>query len=49
MQYNGEFKANQKNQIQDIWINKVDSNEQKKRIVFQENLGFSLSVIDSAG
>ena len=47
MQYNGEFKANQKNQIQDIWINKVDSNEQKSGLFFKKNLGFSLSVIDS--
>ncbi len=47
IQYNGEFKANQKNQIQDIWINKVDSNEQKSGLFFKKNLGFSLSVIDS--
>ncbi|AZB31804.1 relaxase/mobilization nuclease domain-containing protein [Chryseobacterium balustinum] len=47
MQYNGEFKANQKNEIQDIWINKVDSNQQKSGLFFKKNLGFSLSVIDS--
>lgn len=47
MQYNGEFKANQKNEIQDIWINKVDGNQQKSGLFFKKNLGFSLSVIDS--
>lgn len=46
MQYNGEFKANQKNEIQDIWINKVDSNQQKSGFFFRKNVGFSLSAID---
>ena len=40
IQYDGEFKAGQKNAIQDLWINKVDSNGQEKN-------GFSLSAIDS--
>ncbi len=30
IQYDGEFKAGQKNAIQDLWINKVDSNGQRK-------------------
>jgi hypothetical protein len=48
IQNNGEFKANQKNQIQDIWINKVDSNGQEKNgFFFRKNFGFSLSAIDS--
>ena len=46
MQYNGEFKANQKNEIQGIWINKVDSNQQKSGFFFLKNVGFSLSAID---
>jgi len=47
IQYNGEFKPNQKNEIQDIWINKVDSNQQKNGFFFRKNVGFSLSAIDS--
>ncbi|PQA92677.1 hypothetical protein B0A69_14540 [Chryseobacterium shigense] len=47
IQYNGEFKANQKNEIQDIWINKVDSNQHKNGFFFRKNVGFSLSAIDS--
>ncbi|MBT2620624.1 relaxase/mobilization nuclease domain-containing protein [Chryseobacterium sp. ISL-6] len=50
IQYDGEFKANQKNEIQDVWINKVDRtplNQQKNGFFFQKNVGFSLSAIDS--
>lgn len=47
IQYKGEFKAGQKNEIQDIWINKVDSNQQKNGFFFRKNVGFSLSAIDS--
>ncbi|AYN01859.1 relaxase/mobilization nuclease domain-containing protein [Chryseobacterium sp. 3008163] len=47
IQYNGEFKANQKNKIKDIWINKVESNQQKNGFFFRKNFGFSLSAIDS--
>lgn len=47
IQYDGEFKANQKNEIKDLWINKVDSNQQKNGFFFQKNAGFSLSAMDS--
>jgi len=47
IQYNGEFKANQKNEIQDIWINKVESSQEKNGFFFRKNIEFSLSVIDS--
>jgi len=50
IQYDGEFKPNQKNEIQDVWINKVDKttlNQQKNGFFFQKNAGFSLSTIDS--
>ncbi|MCD9853850.1 relaxase/mobilization nuclease domain-containing protein [Epilithonimonas sp. JDS] len=47
IQYNGEFKAGQKNQIKDIWINKVDSNQHKNGFFFRKNVGFSLQAIDS--
>ena len=47
VQYKGEFKDGQKNEIQDIWINKVDSNQQKNGFFFRKNVGFSLSAIDS--
>lgn len=46
IQYGGEFKPNQKNEIQDIWINKVDSNQQKNGFFFRKNVGFSLSAMD---
>ncbi|UCA60245.1 relaxase/mobilization nuclease domain-containing protein [Chryseobacterium rhizoplanae] len=45
--YAGEFKANQKNEIQDVWINKAGINQQKSGLFFQKNVGFSLSAIDS--
>lgn len=47
IQCNEEFKANQKNQIKDIWINKFESNQQKNGFFFRKNVGFSLSAIDS--
>lgn len=46
-QYDGEFKANQKNEIRDVWINKVDTYQQKSGFFFKKNVGFSLSTIDS--
>lgn len=48
IQYDGEFKVGQKNKIQNIWINKVDSNGQEKNgFFFRKNVGFSLSAINS--
>ena len=46
IQYKGEFKANQKNQIKDIWINKINSNQEKNGFFFRKNIGFTLSAID---
>ena len=48
IQYKGEFKAGQKNKIQDLWINRIGSNGQEKSgFFFRKNVGFSLSAIDS--
>lgn len=47
IQCDGEFKPNRKNEIQDVWINKVDSNQHKNGFFFRKNVGFSLSAIDS--
>ena len=47
IQYSVEFKPNQKNEIQDIWINKVESSQEKNGFFFRKNVGFSLSAIDS--
>lgn len=47
IQYNGEFKSVQKNEIQDLWINKVGGSEEKNGFFFRKNVGFSLSVVDS--
>lgn len=47
IQYNGDFKAGQKNQIKDIWINKIGSSQEKNGFFFRKNVGFSLSAIDS--
>ncbi|WP_312171819.1 relaxase/mobilization nuclease domain-containing protein [Chryseobacterium sp.] len=50
IQYDGGFKANQKNEIRDVWINKLDKttlNQQKSGLFFQKNVGFSLSAINS--
>lgn len=47
IQYVREFKANQKNEIRDVWISKDDNHQQKSGLFFQKNVGFSLSEIDS--
>jgi len=47
IQYKGEFKAGQKNEIQDFWINKSDNSKEKNGFFFRKNVGFSLSAIDS--
>lgn len=47
IQYKGEFKAGQRNEIQDLWINKIDNNQQKNGFFFRKNVGFSFSAIDS--
>lgn len=47
IQYKGEFKAGQRNEIQDLWINKIDNNQQKNGFFFRKNIGFSFSAIDS--
>lgn len=49
IQYKGEFKVNQKNEIQDIWINKVgryQTGQLKDGFFFKKHQGFSLSAID---
>ena len=38
IQYNGEFKANQKKEIQDLWINQVDNNQQKNGFFFRKKI-----------
>lgn len=47
IQYDGEFKPGQKNEIRDVWISKDDNHQQKSGLFFQKNVGFSLSAIDS--
>ena len=47
IQYNGEFKAGQKNEIQDFWINKIGDRQEKNGFFFRKNVGFSLSAIVS--
>lgn len=49
IQYKGEFKLNQKNEIQNIWINLVgrsQTGKQKDGFFFKNHQGFSLSAID---
>ena len=49
IQYKGEFKANQKNEIQDVFIKKVGRSQtgpQKDGYFFKKSEGFSLSAID---
>ena len=49
IQYKGEFKVNQKNEIQDIWINKVgryQTGQLKDGFFFKKHQGFSLSAMD---
>ncbi|SEQ78101.1 relaxase/mobilization nuclease domain-containing protein [Epilithonimonas lactis] len=47
IQYKGEFKAGQKNEIRDFWINKIDDRQEKNGFFFRKNVGFSLSAIDT--
>ena len=47
IQYKGEFNAGKKSEIQDFWINKIDSSQEKHEFFFRKNIGFSLSAIDS--
>ncbi|PWN59002.1 relaxase/mobilization nuclease domain-containing protein [Chryseobacterium viscerum] len=50
IQYKEEFKPNQKNEIQDVWIGKTEqlgNNKQKNGLLFNQYKGFSLSEIDS--
>ncbi|MDN3606759.1 relaxase/mobilization nuclease domain-containing protein [Kaistella yonginensis] len=49
-QYKGEFKPNQSNEVQDVWINKIYHNIQnqpKDGFFYKKFDGFSLSAIDS--
>lgn len=46
IKYKGEFIAGQKNEIQDFWIKKIGSNQEKNGFFFLKNVGFSLSAID---
>ena len=46
IQYKGEFKGGQKNEIQDLWINKINSSQEKNGFFFRKNVGFSLSAVD---
>ena len=47
IQFDEDFKAGQKNQIKDIWINEINSTKEKNGFFFRKNVGFSLSAIDS--
>ncbi|WP_295677774.1 relaxase/mobilization nuclease domain-containing protein [uncultured Empedobacter sp.] len=50
IQYKEEFKPNQKNEIQDVWIGRSEqlgNNKQKNGLLFNQYKGFSLSEIDS--
>lgn len=47
IQYKGEFKADQKNEIQNIWINKIGSSQENNGFFFRKNVGFSLQAIDA--
>ena len=50
IQYKGDFKPNQKNEIQDVWISKTEqlgNNRQKNGLLFNQYKGFSLSEIGS--
>lgn len=50
IQYKGEFKPNQKNEIQDVWIGKTEqlgNSKHKNGLLFTQYKGFSLSEIDS--
>ena len=51
-QYKGEFKPNQRNEIQDVWINKIIyqnvQNQPKEGYFYKKFDGFSLSAIDDS-
>lgn len=51
-QYKGEFKPNQRNEIQDVWINKIIyhnvQNQPKDGFFYKKFDGFSLSAIDGS-
>ena len=51
-QYKGEFKPNQRNEIQDVWINKIIyqnvQNQPKEGYFYKKFDGFSLSAIDGS-
>lgn len=50
IQYKGDFKPNQKNEIQDFWVGKIQqsgNSQQKNGLFFNKYKGFPLSEIDS--
>lgn len=50
VQYKGEFKPNQKNEVQDVWINKIyhsKTDQPKDGFFYNKFDGFSLSEIDN--
>ncbi|REC60806.1 relaxase [Chryseobacterium pennae] len=50
IQYKEEFRPHQKNEIQDVWIGKIEqlgNNKQKNGLLFNQYKGYSLSEIDS--
>lgn len=50
IQYKEGFKPNQKNEVKDIWIGKIEqlgNNKSKNGLLFNQHKGFSLSEIDS--
>ena len=51
VQYKGDYKANQRNEIQDVWINKIThlkENLSKDGFFYKKFDGFSLSAIDNS-
>jgi len=47
LQYKEKFKFNQKNEVQDIWIQKLENASQKNGLLYQKYDGFPLTSIDS--
>ncbi len=47
IQYKGEFRPDQKNEVKDIWIQKFIDNRQKNGFFLNKYRGFPLSAIDS--
>ena len=47
LQYKEKFKFNQKNEVQDIWIQKLENAPQKNGLLYQKYDGFPLIAIDS--